>query len=274
MERARVPPPVATAGGMAAAWPVATAGEAPGEPWVATTARADRSRWSGAATRFDLPSVWVSAPILLGFLFSVDPFVKQWAQEGWQGEFGDDVASVGEALGEPAVMAVAAGGAVIVGAFQGSEGLKRSTAIVAGMLAGPINNAAIKYVTGRVRPSSTDSPLDFQPFSGNVSFPSGHVSVPFSVAGALVAGTDRPWVGIPFYAAGLLTGFARIYDNAHWFSDVVASAVIASVVSQRVTDAVLDAWGLGDGGHRGEVGRGLRVAPIASASMLGVDLRF
>ena len=159
--------------------------------------------------------------------------------------------------------------------------------MIAGILAGPINNAVIKFVTGRARPNETDTPLDWQPFSGQKSFPSGHVSVPFSIGGALDAATGNPVVAYPFYLAGALTGFARIYDNVHWFSDVVASAVIASVVSRKATHAVLDAWGLEPGLGRSVAGdartdarlryqrpTGVRASLIATGTTLGVNLTF
>jgi hypothetical protein len=180
-----------------------------------------------------------------------------------------------------------AGGSLFVGAFDGATGLERASAVIAGMLAGPINNAVLKFVTGRTRPNETNDPLEWRPFSGGKSFPSGHVSVPFSIAGALDAATGNPVVAYPFYLAGALTGFARIYDNVHWFSDVVASAVIASIVSRKATHAVLKAWdvepGLGKSGDRRDASdarlrnqrpTGVHASLIATGTTLGVNLTF
>lgn len=233
------------------------------------------------------PNPWIAAPIGLAWLITLDASVKQWSQTGWQGEVGDDFARLGDILGEEEIMIFVAGGSLFVGAFDGTSGLERASAVIAGMLAGPINNAVLKFVTGRTRPNETNDPLEFRPFSGSKSFPSGHVSVPFSIAGALDAATGNPVVAYPFYLAGALTGFARIYDNVHWFSDVVASAVIASIVSRKATNAVLKAWdlepGLGKSGDRRDSSdarlrhqrqTGVHASLIATSTTLGVNLTF
>jgi membrane-associated phospholipid phosphatase len=233
------------------------------------------------------PDPWIAAPVALAWLITLDLAINEWSQTSWQGDFGDGVARFGDILGEGEIMIFVSGGSLFVGALEGPDGLKRASAVIAGVLAGPINNAALKLITGRARPNETDNPLDFQPFSGGNSFPSGHVSVPFSIAGALEAATGSEAIAYPFYFAGALTGFARMYDNAHWFSDVVASAIIASIVSRKATEGVLKAWGLEPGLGRGmnyaEAGdprlrhvrpTGVRATLLATGTTLGVQLTF
>ncbi len=244
-------------------------------------------RAAAVAITYRGPNPWIAAPIGLAWLITLDSAVKEWSQTGWQGEVGHDIARLGDKLGEGEIMFFVAGGSLFVGAFGGTSGLERASAVIAGMLAGPINNAVLKFITGRTRPNSTNDPLEWRPFSGGKSFPSGHVSVPFSIAGALDAATGNPVVAYPFYLAGALTGFARIYDNVHWFSDVVASAVIASIVSRKATHAVLDAWGQepglgksGDGRDPGDARlryqrpTGVHASLIATGTTLGVNLTF
>lgn len=233
------------------------------------------------------PSLWLAVPFGITWLITTDALVKEWSQTSWQGDVGDDIARLGDFLGEEQIMIFVAGGSLFIGAFEGVEGLERASAVIAGILAGPINNAVIKFVTGRTRPNSTNDPLEWRPFSGGKSFPSGHVSVPFSIGGALDAATGNPVVAYPFYLAGALTGFARIYDNVHWFSDVVASAVIASVVSRKAANMVLNAWELEPGLGKGRDGReyedarlrhqrqtGVHASIIASGTTIGVNLTF
>jgi membrane-associated phospholipid phosphatase len=233
------------------------------------------------------PNPWIAAPIGLAWLITLDASVKEWSQTSWQGEFGDQVARLGDKLGEGEIMIFVGGGSLFIGAFGGTSGLERASAVIAGMLAGPINNSVLKLITGRTRPDATNDPLEFRPFSGGKSFPSGHVSVPFSIAGALDAATGNPVIAYPFYFAGVLTGYARIHDNVHWFSDVVASAVIASIVSTKTTNAVLKAWGLEPGLGRSEDRRdpsdavlryqrptGVHASLIATGTTLGVNLTF
>ena len=48
------------------------------------------------------------------------------------------------------------------------------------------------------------------------------------------AHSDRFWVSASAYALAGLVAFARVYHNAHWTSDVVAGAMIGTVVGRGV----------------------------------------
>ncbi|GAA4312160.1 phosphatase PAP2 family protein [Mucilaginibacter gynuensis] len=73
-----------------------------------------------------------------------------------------------------------------------------------------------KRVTNRTRPSNGD----------NYSFPSGHTGNAFLAAEFMFQeyGDVSPWYGIAGYSVAATTGILRVYNNAHWFSDVVAGA--------------------------------------------------
>jgi len=63
---------------------------------------------------------------------------------------------------------------------------------------------------------------------GYGSFPSGHTAEAFMAAEFLwqeYRGRS-PWYGIAGYACAAATGYLRLYNNQHWFSDVVAGAGI------------------------------------------------
>jgi len=61
---------------------------------------------------------------------------------------------------------------------------------------------------------------------GTNAFPSGHTATAF--AGAEFLHQEyrdiSPWYGIAGYAAATTTGILRMYNNKHWFRDVVAGA--------------------------------------------------
>lgn len=77
-----------------------------------------------------------------------------------------------------------------------------------------IFTAAAKIVFNRTRPGG-----------GNYSFPSGHTSPNFAIAGTLAY--MYPWyIGVPAFAAAALVGYTRIDLNQHYASDVVAGAGI------------------------------------------------
>ena len=93
----------------------------------------------------------------------------------------------------------------------------------------------LKAVFGRARPFQRGDPWVYQPFSRFDSFPSGHVTVAVATAVALAAETDRWWLRAVLYGSAGLTGYARMNDDKHWLSDVVAGAVVGIVAGRLVT---------------------------------------
>lgn len=74
----------------------------------------------------------------------------------------------------------------------------------------------VKKSTHRLRPNGT----------AYNSFPSGHTATAFAGAEFLWQEYKdvSPWYGIAGYTAATATGVLRMYNNAHWFSDVLAGA--------------------------------------------------
>lgn len=77
---------------------------------------------------------------------------------------------------------------------------------------------------------------DFRPDStAHNSFPSGHTATAFAGAAFLAAeyGQTSPWYAIAGYSVAGATGLLRVYNNRHWFSDVVAGAGVG-ILSTRL----------------------------------------
>ncbi len=106
---------------------------------------------------------------------------------------------------------------------------------IASLLASGIITPTLKFVIGRERPNQSVSSTAFHPFSGSDnSFPSGHATQAFAVASVISAHSDQVWVSVTAYTIAGLVGFARIYHNAHWTSDVTAGAIIGTFVGRGV----------------------------------------
>jgi membrane-associated phospholipid phosphatase len=75
-----------------------------------------------------------------------------------------------------------------------------------------------KRIIGRLRPDASSSH----------SLPSGHTAEAFANAEFLrmYVGKKQPWIAVLGYVIAAGTGFLRIYNNRHWFSDVVAGAAV------------------------------------------------
>ena len=66
------------------------------------------------------------------------------------------------------------------------------------------------------------------------SFPSGHTGAAFVMAAVLDHRLGHKW-GVPLYALALFTGLSRMEDRAHYASDVVMGATIATVVGYQTS---------------------------------------
>lgn len=73
----------------------------------------------------------------------------------------------------------------------------------------------VKTGVGRMRPNG-----------GVNSFPSGHTATAFASAEFLYQEykEQEPWIGYGGYLVAAATGTLRMYNNKHWFSDIVAGA--------------------------------------------------
>jgi len=86
-----------------------------------------------------------------------------------------------------------------------------------------------KTVIGRGRPYKQDSQYSFNPFTFDNdynSFPSGHTSLAFAYSTVMANEIDNIFWKIGWYSLAGLVGYARIYHNQHWFSDVLMGAAI------------------------------------------------
>ena len=79
-----------------------------------------------------------------------------------------------------------------------------------------VSTFPLKSMTHRLRPRASDY----------LSFPSGHTAAAFAFAEFMAQeyGDKSPVYSIIGYGFATTTGIFRIYNRAHWFSDVVAGA--------------------------------------------------
>jgi membrane-associated phospholipid phosphatase len=98
-----------------------------------------------------------------------------------------------------------------------------------------VDTLLLKSISGRQRPNETASPDNW--FQGGDSFPSMHVSAAFAIGSVFAesGGERHRWLRrtVGYGIAGA-TAFARLHDNVHWFSDVVAGAAIGMSTAQFV----------------------------------------
>ena len=114
------------------------------------------------------------------------------------------------------------------------------------ILLADVLGGTIKVVAGRARPYvNVDNPADFSLFRGLSddryrSFPSGHTINAFAFASTVTRETqfwwpNRVWyVGTVMYGGAALMGLSRMYNNAHWASDVMGGAAIGTLIGTKL----------------------------------------
>ena len=124
----------------------------------------------------------------------------------------------------------------VAGAVTDDSNAKQVTGdgLAASLIASGIITPTLKFAAGRSRPVDDKGPHDFNPFSNNNSFPSGHTTQAFAVGSVIAEHYDAPWIKFLSYGMASLVGLARIDHGAHYTSDVVAGALIGTSVGRSV----------------------------------------
>ena len=90
---------------------------------------------------------------------------------------------------------------------------------------------AIKYAVGRFRPETGQGAEEYQMFSGNTSFPSGHTATAFALVTPWAMYYPGP-VTYGLMAIPVGTAVARIAKDRHWPTDVLAGAAIGYMTAR------------------------------------------
>ena len=175
------------------------------------------------------------AGLLFGAALLGDREFREEAQEH-RGSTSNSMARIGNSLGEWRIVVPALSAGYLAGEVTGSRDLKRVMlhAGAAAALATGISSS-LKYTLGRSRPPVAGDPVQFRPFSGSNSFPSGHTAVAFAIATSIADETDDGWSDIALYGAATLTAMSRINDDRHWTSDVLIGGLIGHLSARWVS---------------------------------------
>lgn len=114
-------------------------------------------------------------------------------------------------------------------------GLHASESLAIASVAGFV----LKGIVGRPLPRQRNADADSYVFGRGMrvdgnwqAFPSGHTLAVFSIASAVTAEAQDRWpshgtlVGVLTYGVASAAGISRLYNNAHWVSDVIFGAGI------------------------------------------------
>lgn len=172
---------------------------------------------------------WWHGAVALGgvsALMLLDHPVQRYARHN-SGAGADNVAGVVRRFGQPEAYGTITVGLLAAGLATGRPQITRAGGrlAVSLALAGLTANAG-KLAFGRPRPEQTLDADGYSPFSGQVSFPSGHSAMAFALATSLADDIHRPWATVGLYGMASAVAWSRVNDNRHWFSDVAAGALV------------------------------------------------
>ncbi|MBZ0200293.1 MAG: phosphatase PAP2 family protein [Ignavibacteriaceae bacterium] len=133
------------------------------------------------------------------------------------------------------------GGLYAYGLIAGDSGIRKlglhvsEALIYSGLIA-----TVLKAATGRRRPYAGDSQFFFKPLQISndelLSLPSGHTTVAFAVSTVMADHLDNSYWKIFWYGAAGWVAASRVYNNAHWASDVFLGSAIGYFTGSFITN--------------------------------------
>jgi membrane-associated phospholipid phosphatase len=134
------------------------------------------------------------------------------------------VASALSRLGDPLVVAVVVAASTVVLAVR--RDLVRAVALPLLSLAALVLGQLARHAIGRSSPTD-GSHLHV---TGGNGYPSGHALGAALCVGAVAIGVRRTWVSVTAALLAVLAAAARVYEFAHFPSDVLASLLVGVAV--------------------------------------------
>lgn len=240
----------------------------------------DRSRQArAAADSLEGPAEWPRDVALFVGILGFDPAASD-AAVGLDSRILADGAGIAEYFGDwQAVLPpFVASAALIGGVLEGGTGLKKTLALLGGVVGGSMANEALNQAVGRRRPSEGQGAFAFAPFRGHSSFPSGHAALAFSMAGGVDAVTEHWFPAAAAYSLAGATAASRVHDGDHWVSDAVVGSVIGAVVSRWSTRRMMELLDVQDpaSGPRAPPDGSPtfldRVRPVVTSRLIGLNI--
>lgn len=171
---------------------------------------------------------------LLAPTSALDPAMRSGVQAGYEGGFARYL-DLTNMLGEknvriPAAAVFALSLATDDARFQDAAFTSLQSVIYSGVLAG-----GLKFAAGRMRPFHGEGPYQLAPFEGHKSFPSGHTTTAFALVTPWVLYYPHP-ATYALFALPAGTALARIAQDKHWPTDVLAGATIGFLTAYWLTE--------------------------------------
>lgn len=185
---------------------------------------------------------WLQAALVggaIGLTMTVDDETRDHVLDHRTGDW-ETFADITRPFGEWVVFVPVGVGLTAAGWAAGDDAVRDAGERVSLSIAvSAVFEGAAKYTFSRRRPTSAENSRDFEFFSTHSSFPSGHTTVAFALAKSLSDDIDRRWATYGLYTVASASAWARLIDDMHWASDLVAGAAVGYVSAVLVRSRIL-----------------------------------
>jgi membrane-associated phospholipid phosphatase len=176
----------------------------------------------------------------------------------------DNIANVGNAIGNPLVHIGMAGMVYGGGVLAGSQKWQETGKMLGeAVLLADAATLVLKVSIGRGRPYVNGDRGSFKPLqfdSDYDSMPSMHTASSFAAASIMSDASESLWAKAAYYSAATVVGLSRMVDDQHWASDVILGAAIGELCGRIVAR------------HHANGKRKIALAPIISGNSVFLGL--
>lgn len=164
--------------------------------------------------------VFISTPAYPHTPGDLDRDVFNYVHDDMKNKFLDKTTPVVQLMGDPKGYL---GVCVLLCAFGNEKMYETGKMASAGFVESGILAFALKETISRSRPLNENE---------KDSFPSGHSAVSFTLAA--IVSHQYPKYRVPLYLMAVGTGFSRVYLGRHYPSDVIAGAILGTLVGIQI----------------------------------------
>ncbi len=192
---------------------------------------------------------FVASAFLVSFL---DEPVNDWAVRTNNPKRRESLENFADIVGKPGPAIISFSLIYGTGLIIDNQDIRDAGVVIFGSLAATALMQTIsKTATGRARPITGLGYNYFEPFKGTPafhSFPSGHTMSALTITTVFAGQINIKPIRYLLYGVGIATGFARVYNEAHWLSDVLVSGGITYLAVKTVEKRYAAKKALREGG--------------------------
>lgn len=194
---------------------------------------ADWGYYLTSPLRMDGEEIFLTSSLIAGTVISsaTDKDVRNWISRQGYDTYNRDFWDIPTFYGYVQYPSILGAAMYATGLFARNNWIRiTGRQLIQALVYGGTLTMGIRYALGRHRPyTSNNDQYEFEWFTSDgelQSFPSGHTVVAMTTSTIMAERIDTWWARAVLYPMAFLTGYARIYNDKHWLSDVIFGLAI------------------------------------------------